>query len=78
MASRWTDIWTAVSPCGWVLPPSGQLNQQAQKSERGPGPGCALVCLFVCLFWSRGNFQPAGGPGAQQAGQAGVLLPRPS
>ena len=48
MASRWTDRWTAGSPCGWVLPPSGQLNQQAEKLERAPGPGCVLGRLFVC------------------------------
>lgn len=69
--------WTASSPCVWVLPPSGQLNQQSQKLERGPEPGCPSVCLFVCLFWSCGNFQPAGvlGDPRDGGGGLGVLSP---
>jgi hypothetical protein len=35
--------WTADSPCGWLLPPSGQLNQQAQTLAVHQS-----VCLFVC------------------------------
>lgn len=35
--------WTADSPCGWLLPPSGQLSQQAQTLAVHQS-----VCLFVC------------------------------
>lgn len=75
MTSRWTERWTASSPCGWVLPPSGQLNQQAQKSERSLGSGSASVCLFVCSgVVGTSSLQEALVPGGGQ----GVLSPRPS
>lgn len=79
--SSWGAVarrWTARSPCGWVLPPSGQLHQQAGKSERGPrAGGCPSACLFVCLFCSCGNFQPAGGPGVRWGWRAGGAITHP-
>ena len=50
----------------WLGPPA-KWAAKSTGPEIGEGPRAWLcIGLFVCLFWSCGNFQTAGGPGGGQ------------
>lgn len=50
----------------WLGPPT-KWAAKSTGPEIGEGPRARLcISLFVCLFWSCGNFQAAGGPDARR------------